>query len=81
MDFTTEGRPSFSPETVRKTIRGFIGIDGALEPLPAEWDQNFRLEGGDTGSFVVKVANRADSAEVLEFPERGFCEIREDRSG
>jgi 4-aminobutyrate aminotransferase-like enzyme/Ser/Thr protein kinase RdoA (MazF antagonist) len=67
MDLSIESRPSFSSEAVRKHVRDLYGMDGKVEPLPAEWDQNFRLDGGKAGTFVVKIANRARSTELLEF--------------
>ena len=67
MNLTIGGRPSFPDEIVRKFVREFYGIDGTIEPLPAEWDQNFRLDGGQEGIFVVKIANQGHRTEVLEF--------------
>jgi len=67
MKLTVEGRPCFSSEAVRKLVRELYDIDGTLEPLPAEWDQNFRLDASDAGTFVVKIANRGHSTGVLEF--------------
>jgi 4-aminobutyrate aminotransferase-like enzyme/Ser/Thr protein kinase RdoA (MazF antagonist) len=64
---TVEGRPCFSSETVRKLVQELYGLDGRLEPLPAEWDQNLRLDAGNAGTFVVKIANRGHSTGVLEF--------------
>lgn len=64
---TVEGRPSFSSETVRKLVRDLYGIEGTPEPLPAEWDQNFRLNAAEAGTFVVKIANRGHSTATLEF--------------
>jgi 4-aminobutyrate aminotransferase-like enzyme/Ser/Thr protein kinase RdoA (MazF antagonist) len=48
-------------------VQELYGIDGILEPLAAEWDQNFRLDGSEAGTFVVKIANQARSTEMLEF--------------
>ncbi|MEE9167112.1 MAG: aminotransferase class III-fold pyridoxal phosphate-dependent enzyme [Candidatus Neomarinimicrobiota bacterium] len=67
MKVTIAGRPSFSGNVVRKYVRDIYGLTGTLEPLPAEWDQNFRLRGGQAGTFVVKIANRGHKSEVLEF--------------
>ncbi len=77
MALTTEGRPSFPGEIVQKYIRDLYGIEGVLEPLPAEWDQNFRLNGGDAGTFVVKIANRAHSTAVLEFQNAAMKRLSE----
>jgi 4-aminobutyrate aminotransferase-like enzyme len=67
MVLSIAARPSFSSENVRELVQNLYGLDGILEPLPAEWDQNFRLDAGEAGTFVVKIANRARSTELLEF--------------
>ena len=77
MELIKEDRPSFSCEVVQKIVQDLYGIEGVLEPLPAEWDQNFRLDGGDAGTFVVKIANRASSTEVLEFQNAVFNRLSE----
>ncbi len=77
MELTTEGRPSFSCEIVQKNVQDLYGIEGVLEPLPAEWDQNFRLDGGEAGTFVVKIANRARSIELLEFENAAMKRLSE----
>ncbi len=77
MELKTEGRPYFSGEIVQKKVQDLYGIEGVLEPLPAEWDQNFRLDGGESGTFVVKIANRAQSTEVLEFQNAAMNRLSE----
>jgi len=67
MNLTIGDRPLFSGEVVWKFVRDLYGIDGTMESLPAEWDQNFRLDGGQEGTFVVKIANQGHRTEVLEF--------------
>jgi 4-aminobutyrate aminotransferase-like enzyme len=62
---TVEGRPSLAAEPVARRVREAYGLEGALSPLPAEWDQNFRLDTDADGSFVVKLANAGiDTAEL-----------------
>lgn len=72
-----EGRPSFSSEAVRKLVRELYGFDGMLATLPAEWDQNFRLDAGEAGTFVVKIANRGHSTDVLEFQNAAMNRLSE----
>ncbi len=67
MKLTAEGRPSLSAEMVRDTVRDLYEIEGTLNPLPAEWDQNFQLDSADGSTFVVKIANRARGIEELDF--------------
>jgi 4-aminobutyrate aminotransferase-like enzyme/Ser/Thr protein kinase RdoA (MazF antagonist) len=67
MDLTVEGRPRFTAEKVRKALLDLYGIGGELRPLPAEWDQNFQLDSAGAGTFIIKIANIARSAEELDF--------------
>jgi 4-aminobutyrate aminotransferase-like enzyme/aminoglycoside phosphotransferase (APT) family kinase protein len=64
---TVGGRPDLSPDLVRSRVRDLYGIDGSLRPLPGEWDQNLRLDAGEVGLYVVKVANRGHDDGVLDF--------------
>ena len=77
MELTTAGRPSFSSKMVQKNVQNLYGIKGHLEPLPAEWDQNFKLNGGDADTFVVKIANRGHSTEVLDFQNAAMNRLSE----
>ncbi|NNL43251.1 MAG: aminotransferase class III-fold pyridoxal phosphate-dependent enzyme, partial [Desulfobacterales bacterium] len=77
MELTAAGRPAFSNKTVQNSVQDLYGIEGDLEPLPAEWDQNFKLNGGDAGTFVVKIANRGCSKEVLEFQNSAMNRLSE----
>ena len=62
---TLKGRPDFSAAAVSEMVAERYGIEGVLQPLPAEWDQNFRLDAGEQGRFVVKIANRDEDPLVL----------------
>ena len=44
MKVAVEHRPAFTPARVAECLREQYDLDGRLAPLPAEWDQNFRLE-------------------------------------
>ena len=77
MPLTVEGRPTLPAPTVARLVFDAYGIEGTLRQLPAYWDQNFRLDTGGEGSFVVKLANAGvDTAELemqnaaLEWLER-----------
>jgi len=45
--------------------RTVFGVDGEATPLDGKRDRNFRIDGVD-GSFVLKVGNPADPADVVE---------------
>jgi 4-aminobutyrate aminotransferase-like enzyme/Ser/Thr protein kinase RdoA (MazF antagonist) len=75
-----EDRPRLPAATVSRAVQTLYGLDGMLQPLPAEWDQNFRLDAGDAGRFVVKIANRGIPAAILDFQNAAMTRIAEDGS-
>jgi len=69
---TVVNKPRFSPETVEDFVRENYRMDGGAEPLPSEWDQNFKLRVGDEECFVVKIANLGVPGEVIDFQNRAM---------
>ncbi len=69
---TVDNKPRLSREKVEEFVREHYGMDGSAEPLPSEWDQNFKLTVGEREHFVVKVANRGVPAAVLDFQNRAM---------
>ncbi|MCZ6837626.1 MAG: aminotransferase class III-fold pyridoxal phosphate-dependent enzyme, partial [Planctomycetota bacterium] len=65
--FTVEGRPCFKAKQVEDFVQEHYGLHGVATPLPAEWDQNFKLESVDGTRHVVKIANAGTDPELLEF--------------
>ena len=61
-----EDRPALDEARVRAEVERRWGRSGELTPLPAEWDQNFRLDTPEGERFVVKIANRGTDRGVLE---------------
>jgi len=57
--------PRMDETQASRLARELYGVDGAVRPLPSERDQNFLLDT-PTGRFVLKLANAADSRELLE---------------
>ena len=57
--------PSLPLDRVRRLVLDHYELEGNWTPLPGERDLNFRLDTGDGRTFVVKVANPEDSAELL----------------
>ncbi len=67
MSVLTTPPPSFSAEEAAAIGRRLYGLEGALSPLNSERDQNFRLTEADGTSWVLKIANAAESFEALDF--------------
>ena len=65
-DNVLEARPPEVPAALAVDIaRTVFDVDGEATPLDGERDRNFRIDGAD-GSFVLKVGNPADPADVVE---------------
>jgi 4-aminobutyrate aminotransferase-like enzyme/Ser/Thr protein kinase RdoA (MazF antagonist) len=67
MNVTVENRPRLPAELAADLVRENYRLTGSISPLPAEWDQNFRLDCGESGIFVVKIANRGIGDDLLDF--------------
>ncbi len=75
MNPTTQGRPTLSSVDVAEAVQRVWRIEGSLEPLPAEWDQNFRLIRAGGGDRVVKIANRDLEPGVLELQNAALAHL------
>ena len=59
--------PDFTRDQAEQMAQAYFGIRARAEILVSERDQNFRLQGEDGEKYVLKIANPAESAGVLEF--------------
>ena len=66
MSVIQSGRPLFSPDDISVILREHYGFEGTLESLPGYTDQNFKLDAGEAGWFIVKISNPGEGVEVLE---------------
>lgn len=57
--------PRITTAAAEQLARELYGIDARAQPLPSERDQNFLLDG-PAGRFVLKLANRLETRELLE---------------
>jgi 4-aminobutyrate aminotransferase-like enzyme/Ser/Thr protein kinase RdoA (MazF antagonist) len=57
-----------TPLDAAHLARDLFDLDATAEPLPSERDRNFRLSSG----HVLKIANPAESLEVLDMQNRAF---------
>lgn len=65
-------RPALSRDRVAALLRERYRLEGALAPLPAELDQNFRLETAAGGCMVVKVSAPGTDPAVLDLQHRAL---------
>ncbi len=59
--------PDFTRDQAEQMAMEYFGIRARAGNLVSERDQNFRLQSEDGEKYVLKIANPAESAQVLEF--------------
>ncbi|MBT3239302.1 MAG: aminotransferase class III-fold pyridoxal phosphate-dependent enzyme [Chloroflexi bacterium] len=67
MEMKSDRKPDFKDSEINEILLDEYDLAGILTVLPAEYDQNFLLDAGDLGKFVVKIANRSRQISELEF--------------
>jgi len=82
LDAIASSPPQFSAARVGRLVNEEYGLDGELNPLVSERDQNFRLVTADKRRYVVKIANVAEERVVTDFQiqallhmERKACRV------
>ena len=66
--------PAFSSDELARIAGELFGMHGSATPLVSERDQNARIDAAD-GSFVLKVANRAEQPQVLQLQQAALQHI------
>ncbi|MBX2797392.1 MAG: aminotransferase class III-fold pyridoxal phosphate-dependent enzyme [Myxococcales bacterium] len=69
--------PNFEPDELLAFVQSTYGLSGALEALPSERDQNFRLTVDDGRRFVLKVAHGGEAPGVIEAQHQALAQIAE----
>src|SRR5215471_10586078 len=67
--------PALEPEDARQVLRDSFGMEASLTPLAGERDENFRVDAGGRGRFVLKISNLADGQPVLEMQSAALRHI------
>ena len=65
-------RPAFSDDDARTIARDLYGVDARVRALRGYDDLNFHIEIGSGEKRVLKIANSAESREVLDFQNRAM---------
>ncbi len=58
--------PQFSEQVALRIARECYGLEGTVQPLPSERDQNFLLRTKTGQKFVLKIANVAEQRDILD---------------
>lgn len=75
MAIPLESIPRFSAAEVLELARGEYGMSGEIAALPSERDQNFLIRDPARGAVVLKIANREDSPELLDFQHQAMRRV------
>ncbi|MEE4112871.1 MAG: aminotransferase class III-fold pyridoxal phosphate-dependent enzyme, partial [Desulfobacteraceae bacterium] len=69
--------PRFSEDQAAELAGELFTLQVRAECLPSERDQNFRLRDEKGEQFVLKIANAAETREVLEFQNQAMRHVAE----
>jgi Ser/Thr protein kinase RdoA (MazF antagonist) len=80
---TFRRRPGLTPGRARELLGELYGVEGRLDPLPADRDQNFRVRtegapgGPAEGDFVLKVFRSGEDPGFLEAQDQAMERLGE----
>ncbi len=69
--------PRFNEHQAAALAKELFNITAPADRLPSERDQNFRLQDEMGGQFVLKIANAAETREVLELQNLAMTHVAE----
>ncbi len=69
--------PAFSIEEAQAFALQVFDLQATAQPLVSERDQNFRLRAKDGSEWVLKIANSAENAELLDMQTKSLLHIAE----
>ncbi|HKI52867.1 MAG TPA: peptidoglycan DD-metalloendopeptidase family protein, partial [Anaerolineales bacterium] len=69
--------PAFSPDEVEQFANEFYALNGSVEQLPSERDQNFLITGKSGKRYVLKIANAMEDVAVLEAQNQAMERVSE----
>jgi Ser/Thr protein kinase RdoA (MazF antagonist) len=81
MTISLQSIPSFTATQARATAHDEFGVAGSAAPLPSERDQNFLITAAGRGKFVLKIANLADSPQVLDCQNQAMRRVESSGAG
>jgi len=75
MTIPLDSIPRFNAAQALTTALEEFGIEGGASALPSERDQNFLIVDARGAKFVLKIANRSDAPELLDFQHRAMRRV------
>lgn len=77
MSDPVENAPRFSERQAAAMTEELFGLPVQAQSLPSERDQNFRLRAQNGDRFVLKIANAAETREMLECQNQAMTHVAE----
>ena len=81
MDTLAVDPPGVDEALVAAVLEDEYGLEGPLQPLVSERDQNFRLRAVGGGDYVVKIASALEPRQVTEFQVAALQHLEVRRCG
>lgn len=75
MSISLDSIPRFTAREALAVALEDYGIEGRVTALPSERDQNFLITGARGEKFVLKIANRDDAPELLQFQHQAMRRV------
>ncbi len=75
MTISLDSIPRFTAAQAQQIAHEHYGIEGRASALPSERDQNFRIVDARGAKFVLKIANRDDAPELLDFQHQAMRRV------
>ncbi len=73
--------PAIDPDQAARLLHEHYGIEGKLEPLVSERDQNFRVTVTSGERFVLKFSNPAEEAAVVDLQVQALLHLEKTAPG
>ncbi|MGC1388644.1 MAG: phosphotransferase [Steroidobacteraceae bacterium] len=81
MTISLDSIPRFAAAQALRIAHEHYGIEGRATALPSERDQNFLIVDARGARFVLKIANRDDAPELLDFQHQAMRRVAAARCG
>ena len=67
--------PRFSVTEAEKIAADIFAVGGVFRQLPSERDQNYHIQAENQNEYVLKIANKSEDREALEFQNKAMIHV------
>ncbi|MEZ4672726.1 MAG: hypothetical protein R2932_00575 [Caldilineaceae bacterium] len=72
---TVQSAPTFTAADARAILQHHYGLGGEISQLDSERDQNFQLACPDGVTYVLKIANAAETASIIDLQQAAMAHV------